>query len=153
MEVVILIGLQASGKSSFCRRFEGTHRVISKDLFPHARRPQERQMRMIADALGAGISVVVDNTNPCVEDRKPIIEAARAAHASVIGYYLESSVDRSLALNASRQGRKRVPDVGILSTAKRFTAPSIQEGFDKLYFVKMAPPDGFTVMEWCHTGP
>ena len=105
MEVVILMGLQASGKSSFCKRFEGTHRIVSKDLFPNARRPQERQMRMIADALGAGMSVVVDNTNPTVEDRRPIIEAARAAGASVVGYWLESSVDRSLALNAGRQGR------------------------------------------------
>lgn len=148
MEVVILMGLQASGKSSFCRRFEGTHRIVSKDLFPNARRPQERQMRMIADALGAGISVVVDNTNPSIEDRKPIIAAARAAGASVVGYYLESSVDRSLALNAGRQGRKRVPDVGILSTAKRLAAPSLEEGFDRLHFVKMSPPDGFTVSEW-----
>jgi predicted kinase len=105
---------------------------------------------MIADALGAGISVVVDNTNPSVEDRKPIIEAARAAGAAVIGYYLESSVDRSIALNAGRHGRKRVPDVGILSTAKRLTAPSLQEGFDKIHFVKMSPPDGFTVSEWVH---
>jgi predicted kinase len=148
MEVVILMGLQASGKSHFCRRFEGTHRIVSKDLFPNARRPQERQMRMIMDALGAGISVVVDNTNPAVEDRRPIIQAARAAAASVIGYYLESSIDRSLALNAGRSGRKRVPDVGILSTVKRFTAPSMEEGFDRLYFVKMSPPDGFAVSEW-----
>ena len=147
MEVVILMGLQASGKSSFRTRFNGTHRVVSKDLFPNARRPQERQMRMIADALSAGISVVVDNTNPAVEDRKPIIEAARAAGATVIGYYLDSSVGRSLELNAVRQGRKRVPDVGILSTAKRLVPPTRAEGFDALYLVKMAPPDGFTVVE------
>src|ERR1041385_7064429 len=133
MEVVILMGLQASGKSSFCKRFEGTHRIVSKDLFPNARRPQERQMRMIADALGAGMSVVVDNTNPAVEDRRPIIEAARAAGASVVGYWLDSSVDRSLALNAGRQGRKRVPDVGILSTAGRLMPPSRAEGFDSLF--------------------
>ena len=150
MEVVILMGLQASGKSSFCKRFEGTHRIVSKDLFPNARRPQERQMRMIADALGAGMSVVVDNTNPTVEDRRPIIEAARAAGASVVGYWLESSVDRSLALNAGRQGRKRVPDVGILATAGRLAPPTRQEGFDSLFIVKMAPPDGFTVSEWAH---
>ena len=107
-------------------------------------------MRMIADALGAGMSVVVDNTNPTVEDRRPIIEAARAAGASVVGYWLESSVDRSLALNAGRQGRKRVPDVGILATAGRLAPPTRQEGFDSIFIVKMAPPDGFTVSEWAH---
>jgi len=39
MELAILIGLQASGKSSFRRaHFSETHLCISKDDFPKARR-------------------------------------------------------------------------------------------------------------------
>ncbi|WP_199750172.1 hypothetical protein [Amycolatopsis sp. WAC 04169] len=64
-EVVILIGLQASGKSTFFRwAFAGTHVHLSKDHFPNAKRRQPRQLRMLAEALEEGRSVVVDNTNP-----------------------------------------------------------------------------------------
>jgi len=63
MEVVILIGLQGAGKSFFCaERFERTHEVVSKDRFRNAKRPQDRQVRLIHAALEAGKSVVVDNT-------------------------------------------------------------------------------------------
>ncbi|MBI2933036.1 MAG: hypothetical protein HYY16_15435 [Planctomycetes bacterium] len=56
MELAILIGLQASGKSTFYReRFASTHVHVSKDLFPNARKPQQRQGKMIAEALAAGL--------------------------------------------------------------------------------------------------
>ncbi len=44
MECVILIGIPASGKSTFYReRFAGTHTHISKDLMPKTRRTIDRQ--------------------------------------------------------------------------------------------------------------
>jgi len=43
MEIVILVGLQGSGKSSFRRsRFDATHVVVSKDNFRSNRRPARR---------------------------------------------------------------------------------------------------------------
>ena len=64
-ELCVLVGLQASGKTTFCRQaFAGTHARVSKDDFPNARHRQGRQMRLIEEALRAGHSVVVDNTNP-----------------------------------------------------------------------------------------
>jgi predicted kinase len=150
MDLIIMIGLQASGKSSFCRRFAETHLIISKDLFPSARHPQRRQMRELEAALASGRSVVVDNTNPEVEDRKLLIEAAKAVCADVIGYYLESKVEESLQRNSLRPEKKRVPDVAIFSTIKRLARPSRQEGFDRLYHVRMAPDDAFLVENWLH---
>jgi hypothetical protein len=77
MELLILIGLQASGKSTFRRsRFDDTHCVVSKDDFPNNRRPARRQERL-RDALECRKPVVVDNTNPRREDRQPLIELAR----------------------------------------------------------------------------
>lgn len=47
LEVLILIGLQASGKSTFCRKyFCSTHIVISKDYFRSSRRPRRREMAL-----------------------------------------------------------------------------------------------------------
>ena len=43
-ELVLFVGLQASGKSSFYRaRFAGTHDLVSKDRFPNNRNPARRQ--------------------------------------------------------------------------------------------------------------
>jgi predicted kinase len=148
MDLIIMIGLQASGKSSFCKRFADTHEIISKDLFPNAKHPQRRQTRMLESALASGKSVVIDNTNPEVMDRKPLIELGRAACADVIGYYLESKVSESLQRNAQRPEKKRVPEVAIFSTIKRLTRPSLQEGFDRLFHVRMAPEDTFLIQEW-----
>jgi len=57
VELILFIGLQGSGKSSFYReRFAGTHVLVSKDLWPHARRREARQRRLISEALAAGRS-------------------------------------------------------------------------------------------------
>lgn len=146
-----MMGLQASGKTSFCKRFADTHLIISKDLFPNAKHPQRRQMRELEGALASGRSVVIDNTNPDVEDRKPLIEMGKTVCADVIGYYLESKVEDSLQRNSQRPEKKRVPEVAIFSTVKRLARPSLDEGFNKLFYVHMAPEDKFLIEEWINT--
>ena len=75
MECVILIGLPASGKSRFYREwFTGTHDHVSKDLMRNTRTPQRRQEQLVAESLGAGHSVVIDNTNPDAATRAPVEE-------------------------------------------------------------------------------
>ena len=137
LEVVILIGFQGAGKSTFrAQRFDGTHALVSKDRLRNNRRPERRQQRLIAEALAAGKSVVVDNTNPSAEERAGIIETARGAGARVIGYFFASSLDECAARNRERPEDARVPDVGMFATAKRFVRPSRREGFDDILTVR-----------------
>ena len=148
-DVIVLIGLQASGKSSFYRaRFAATHRLVSKDAFPSARNKARRQEREIAEALAAGSSVVVDNTNPTLEERAVIIAQARVLGARTVAYYFESIVADCLARNAVRDGRARVPDVGILATAKRLVRPTREEGFDERWYVRCDDDGGSIVLPW-----
>src|SRR5918992_1982657 len=92
-ELAIFVGLQASGKSTFFReRFAATHEHVSKDLFPNNRNRNRRQAQLVEKALRTGSSVVVDNTNPSVEDRRPLIELGRELGAKIVGYYFESTV-------------------------------------------------------------
>jgi predicted kinase len=143
-ELVIFVGLQASGKSSlFQERFAATHEHVSKDLFRNNKNRNRRQAQLIEAALGAESSVVVDNTNPTVEDRQPLIKLGREFGARVVGYYFESTVRRCVERNRRRTGKDRVPDVAIYSTAKRLVPPSYSEGFDELSRVRLT--DGFEV--------
>ncbi|HEX6355844.1 ATP-binding protein [Actinophytocola sp.] len=145
-EVVILIGLQASGKTTFYhQRMATTHEHISKDVFPNARRPQRRQMRMIEAALDAGRDVAVDNTNPSPEEWQPIIAAARAHGARVVGFWFPPDLAVSQVRNAARTGKTRVPDVGLYATLKRLRRPRLVDGFDALFAVRGDGRGGFDV--------
>ncbi|MBL9147329.1 MAG: ATP-binding protein [Phycisphaerae bacterium] len=149
LEIVILIGLQASGKSTFRRqRFEGTHDVVSKDHFPNNRRPQRRQMELVEVSLASGRSVVVDNTNPRRADRQVLLELAQRFGARAVGFYLSSRLEDSIRRNAGRSGNERVPDVALLATAKVLERPSLTEGFDELYYVSISDGSGFVVQSY-----
>lgn len=146
LELVILIGLQASGKTTFRRdRLDATHSVVSKDLLRNNRRPARRQEALITNALAEGRSVVVDNTNVRYEDRAALIGLAQRFNARVIGYYFPCTVSESLARNSRREGRERVPDVGIFSMAKVMHPPAGPEGFDELYRVRVTDAGGMTM--------
>lgn len=145
-ELVVLVGLQASGKSTFtASRFAGTHTVVSKDLMRSARHKEQRQRRAVAAALSAGRDVVVDNTNPGPEQWAPLIALAREHGASPVAYYFPPDPAASLARNAAREGRARVPDVGVYATLRSLRRPSLEEGFDAVYVVELAGGGRFTV--------
>jgi len=139
-DLVILMGLQASGKSTFyAERLAETHTtLISKDLLRNNQRPERRQTQLVAEALAADRSVVVDNTNATVAERAALIALGRRYGATITGYWLRATVGACLTRNRQREGRARVPDVAIFARAKQFQPPTIAEGFDTLYTVSIA---------------
>ena len=146
MELVIFVGLQASGKSTFFRtHFEATHTHVSKDLFRHNKNRNRRQAQLIEAALQEGNPVVVDNTNPTVEERRPLVALGREYGAKILGYYFDSRVSECLERNRSREGKARVPEVAIYATAKKLTRPSYSEGLDDLFCVRISGDYEFEV--------
>ena len=132
MELVILIGIQASGKSSFFKhRFADSHVRLNLDML----RTRHRESVLFEACLAAKANMVVDNTNPTAQDRARYIEPAKAARFRVVGYWFATSTDEALARNAKRTGTARIPDVGVRATAARFEAPELNEGFDELHRV------------------
>ncbi len=142
MEAVVFTGLQGAGKSSFYKeRFFSTHVRISLDLL----RTRNRERRLLALCLETQQRFVVDNTNPTREDRAGYLRAAKAAGFRTVGYYFRSRVEECVPRNADRPGS--VPDVAILSTAKKLEIPSLDEGFDELWYVSICD-GGFAVEQW-----
>jgi predicted kinase len=141
-----MIGLQASGKTTFYRQvLAGTHVLVSKDAFPNARHRQSRQLRLIDEALAAGHDAAVDNTNPSPSQWQPLIEVGRRHGALVVGYWFAPDLAASLTRNATREGRARVPDVGLYDTVKRLRRPGRDDGFDRLFEVRFDGSGGFFV--------
>ncbi|MFE1782581.1 ATP-binding protein [Streptomyces sp. NPDC059506] len=146
LELAMLVGLQASGKSTFrARHFSAGHAVVSKDLFRRARNRQRRQMRLVEEALAQGRSVVVDNTNPSPLEWAPLIAAARAYGARAVAYWFPPDVPGSLRRNAARQGADRVPEVGVYDTLRRLRRPQRSDGLDDVLEVRFDGRGGFDV--------
>ena len=144
MELVLFTGLQASGKSTFYRTyFSATHAHISMDMLQHNKNPRKRQLVLIEDALQAQQPVIVDNTNPTVTDRLPIITLGHLYGATIVGYYFDATVRQCIERYRQREGKAKVPDVAIYTTAKKMVRPAYAEGFDRLYEVIIAVPGAF----------
>lgn len=140
MELIILIGLQASGKSTFYRtRFAETYEHISKDLLKSSKNmnKNQKQAERIERAFLEQRSVIIDNTNVTVHYRQLLIDIGRRYDATIIGYYFQPDVLSSRTRNMQRTGKAQVPDKAIFITAHKFEPPSYAEGFDALYYVRI----------------
>lgn len=136
MDLIVLIGIPAAGKSTFYRtNFASTHVLVSKDLLRNNRRPSRRQAQLISEALQAGHSVVVDNTNASSEQRAGLIALGRRYGATIIGYYFETQLKQSLERNSTRADKERVPNIAIFAMLKKMMPPTYEEGFDRLFCV------------------
>lgn len=144
MEAIVFVGLPGSGKSSFFKEnFFNSHVRISLDLL----KTRYRERRLLETCLETDQRLVIDNTNLTKEERNRFFTLIRSARASyeLVGYYFASQVNECLARNSQR--KERVPDVAILSGAKKLERPSIEEGFDQLYYVRLTE-SGFIVESW-----
>jgi predicted kinase len=145
MEAVILIGIQGSGKSSFCKgRFFDTHVRINLDML--RRRP--REAILVEACLKARQPFVVDNTNPTRADRQRYIPAAKAAGFRIVGYYFESDVDACDRRNRQRPAAKVVPRSAVVAAHGRLEPPALDEGFDELHHVTIGPDGAFVVQDF-----
>jgi predicted kinase len=144
MEMIILMGLQASGKSTFYRTyFAATHEHVSKDLLLKSKNKNkdQKQAELIEGAFQEQRSVVIDNTNATKQDRLLLIELGRRYDATIIGYYFQLDVSSSRKHNKQRTGKAQVPEKAIFITAHKFTPPSYDDGFDRIYYVRIPPED------------
>lgn len=145
MELVLFIGIQATGKSTFYReRFFHTHVRLNLDML----RTRHREDLLFRACLAGGQPVVIDNTNVTPAERARYIGPARAAGFAVTGWFFRSRVAEALQRNALRAGDQRVPDQAIPGTSGRMKLPEMQEGFDALHFVSINAQNQFITQPW-----
>ncbi len=145
METVILIGIQATGKSTFYKQnFFKSHMHINLDML----RTRYREDIFIDACIRAKQPFVIDNTNVSFEERKKYIDISKAAGFNIIGYYFQSNIKEAIMRNENRVGKEVVPSKGIACTYNKLVIPTYSEGFDKLYYVKIDIDNNFITEEW-----
>jgi predicted kinase len=145
MEMVLFIGIQATGKSSFYRKkFFNTHVRINLDML----KTNHREKLLVEACLEGKIPFVVDRMNLTCEQRAAYIGQAKGVGFKVCGYFFESHLADAISRNARREGKERIPIAGIYAASRQLELPTPSEDFDHLFFVRMDGHDGFIVEDW-----
>lgn len=145
MQAIIFTGIQASGKSTFYKEhFFNTHVRISMDLL----KTRNRENIFLKACIETKQRFVVDNTNPTLLERQKYLQLAKAARYEVIGYYFQSNIQECLLRNSQRTGKMNIPEKGIRGTLSKLQKPTLAEGYDQLYYVRIAENGRFEVKLW-----
>lgn len=141
--VYIMIGIQGSGKSEFCRRYLPNVFRINLDTL----KTRYQEKKAVESCLEAACDFVIDNTNPTKADRLRYIPLAKEHGYRVVGYFMQSNLRECIARNDMREGKARVPAKAIAMTSNRLELPDKEEGFDELYYVANDGAE-MTISEW-----
>lgn len=140
MRLALMIGIPATGKSSFASMRFKDRVYINRDS-----QRSHSEMNRFRSALAQHLPVVVDNTNVTRAERERFVAPAREAGYEIEGYFFRSLIREARARNATRDNP--VPDVAIYARSRLLELPSLEEGFDSLWFVEITD-DGFKVDPW-----
>lgn len=141
--MILFIGIQASGKTTFYRNVLACHGYVHINL--DTLHTQHKEQVAISECYERGASFVVDNTNPEKADRKRYIAEAKLYGYEVIGIFFQSILKDCIARNEAR--KDKVQQLAIPNTQNRLQMPDYSEGFDHLYFVQIKEQD-FVITDW-----
>lgn len=153
MDLVLLMGLHAAGKSTFLtHRFPAPKSVITLDPYKPAAKGAKVTAKDVLKELEAALAkhgeVILDGVNPTRQERAAYIQAAKQAGYRVAGYYLSSDLKDCISRNAARKPAERVPELFLKSTIKKFERPDWDEGYAELYFVFIDRRGRFVMREY-----
>ena len=143
MEIILFIGIQAAGKSTFYKdRFADTHVRINLDML----KTRHREKKLFECCLEIQQSVVIDNTNLTRADRLRYITSILKERIPLHGFFFATSLEDALDRNRKR-GPHAIPEKGIRGAYKRLEPPSFDEGFSSLSRVEIRNAS-FLVTPW-----
>jgi predicted kinase len=145
MDLVLLIGIPASGKSSFYKElFYNSHIRVNLDML----RTRNREDKLLDFCFSTSMPLVIDNTNVRAADRKKYIDLGKANKFKIRGYYFKSDLKKCMERNNLREGKEKLEERGILAKYNQLELPKIAEGFDDLYYVVLDNENKFILDKW-----
>eukprot|EP01127_Copromyxa_protea_P014627 TRINITY_DN4114_c0_g1_i1.p1 TRINITY_DN4114_c0_g1~~TRINITY_DN4114_c0_g1_i1.p1 ORF type:complete len:728 (+),score=176.83 TRINITY_DN4114_c0_g1_i1:2-2185(+) len=142
VEMVIMVGMAASGKSSFVKKY-----LIPKGYFWVNRdqlKTQEKCQKMAEQALKEGHSVVIDNTNPDRAIRQAYIKIAQKYSVPVRCFLVSTPRPLAEHLNMFRVVSSGgqvglIPGIAYNVYQKKYEEPTLGEGFKEIKKINFCP--------------
>ncbi len=108
MEVIVMVGIAGSGKTTLATLLFPSHRRISLDEIRHDRR---REDEMVEESLRQGENIIIDDTNLERKIRARHICLARRHGAQVKAVFMNLSMQK---IQENNKNRKKSPPDGAL---------------------------------------
>ena len=133
MEVIIMVGLLASGKKDYAKKHYPKYKLISLSQIPNYDRKKEQQL--IIENLERQNSIVIADINASEETRSKHISLAKKFKAKIICVHLDYPIPFVLHRNKMRENM--MPESAIYKWNSELNAPSYYEGFDEIIRVTL----------------
>lgn len=138
-EMIILIGLPRSGKSSFRKKYYINYACISRDNIREAEFGFKGNMeneglvtrlfnKQLTDALNKKQNIIIDNTNMQRKYRRQFIQQAQAHGYNIKAIVIDTEYEQVI-INAKKED---FPIEVIESMKNRFAIPTMDEGYYKI---------------------
>ena len=152
LQLIMLVGIPASGKSTYCQKFaQQGYVVLSSDAIRLEIKEQLDSGKIVMpsntnlnsmvfdnvflkakELLSSGKSVVVDATNLGRKRRMNFIKHLYKVQFRKICYLFITSPEVCLERNSKRAGYARVPDESMYNMFCSFQCPNYWDGFDEI---------------------
>lgn len=127
MEMVILVGIPGSGKTTWYKKTVPMYTHISLDEIDHDRKVEDK---MVECELQKGNNIVIDDTNVTRKIRQRHIVSAKKYNATVNVVFFDVRFQKAHQQNSMRKGKKRVPDGALTKFAILLEEPTLDEGIN-----------------------
>lgn len=154
-EILLLIGLPGSGKSTYISKLKKKHIVVSNDAYVEKKAKQWKvnykeafdrsdrdetvssTFRAFDKAIKKGSNVIVDNTNMNKKERSYFLENAPPDYKKVAIIFDVSPKELEKRLKSrEKEVGKQIPLEVLERMRKKYEKPTEREGFDEIKVVK-----------------
>jgi len=132
-EIIIMVGLPASGKSYISKQIseEYGHTILSLDIL----KTKSKFQKSLSNAIQERKNIIIDNTNVDIKNRKTFIDLGLINNYTVKCIWICTSLKECQHNNHYRFYKfngKFIPNVVYNTLLKKFQEPTLLEGFHKL---------------------
>ena len=132
-EIIMMVGLPASGKSTFVKKYFGEYTYINQDILKTKKKCIDNTIK----ALKNNDNVIIDNTNVDIQTRKEYIELAKQYNYFIRCFVIDVDINLAKHLNKvryrlTRNSNKNIPDIAYNVLSKKYKSPSMDEGFTEV---------------------